>query len=89
MNNIQTSLEYLAGLCLEVPQEFQNYTDEDLLNATLIFSHFLLDAIWKTNQDMKQKKREELADYTGKAIRELIKTATGKDMRKVTKEVLK
>ena len=39
---ITTSAEYLAMRCLE-SQEYKNYTDKDLENATIIFSHFLID----------------------------------------------
>ena len=81
---ISTSLDYLTDLCLhnDKPQEF---TDRDLFNASLVFSHILIDTIWHTNQHLPQEKREELAETTGKAIRELIKVSTGKDMRLIAK----
>ena len=86
---IKASLDHLAGWTLEQPQEYQEYSDEDLLNATLIFSHVLIDKVFETNQKLSQKELENLALTTGEAIRELIRSATGLDMHKVTKQVLK
>ena len=83
MNNIQTSSEYLANLCLE-DEEDHAYTDKDLINATFIFSHFLGDIVRQSNQDIPQERRKQLAE-TGKAIRELIKVSTGKDMHVLVK----
>ena len=83
---IQTSAESLANICLE-QREHQGYTDRDLLNASLIFSHFLLDVIWRTNLDLPQEKKLSLAKTTGEAIRELIKASTGKDMHDVANNI--
>jgi hypothetical protein len=81
---ISQALESLSTLCL-YEDEFQDYTEKDLFNATFIFSHILLDNIWRTNQDLKQRAVEELAKSTGLAIRELIKSATDIDMHDVAK----
>jgi len=81
---ITTSAEYLAMRCLE-SQEYKNYTDKDLESATIIFSHFLIDMIWTTSKGLPQNKKEELAETTGKAIRELILSSTGKDMHEIVK----
>jgi hypothetical protein len=84
--NIQVGAEYLANLCLEQEQKFQDYSDKDLENATIIFSHILIDIIWRTNQDMFQEGRGKLAEATGMAIRELIRSSTGLDMHEVVKK---
>ena len=81
---ISQALESLSTLCL-YEYEFRDYTEEDLFNATLIFSHILLDNIWRTNQDLKKEAREKLAYSTGNTIKELIKIATDIDMRNVAK----
>lgn len=86
---LQKKCEYLANLCLEKGEIYHKYDDVDLLNATFIFSHFFMDKIYTENQHLSQKKQEKLAETTGKAIRELIKSATNKDMHKVVKESLK
>jgi hypothetical protein len=83
---IQTSAEYLANLCLENAEQYHNYTDKDLENATLIFSHFFMDVIYTTNcHAITFEKQLEIAETTGKAIRELILSATGKDMHEIVK----
>jgi len=82
----KVSADYLASLCLENP-EYQVYEDKDLINATTIFSHFLIDMIWTTNQKLSQSKREKLAETTGKEIRKLILKATGKDTHKMIKNL--
>lgn len=81
----QIRVEKLANLCLETGETWHKYTDADLINATLIFSHFLMDVIFTENQDLTLKKQCDLATYTGKAIRELILASTGKDMHKIIK----
>lgn len=82
---IQEALENLSTICL-YEEKFQDYTEKDLFNATIIFSHIFLDNIWRTNQDLKQEVREELANYVGIALRELIKSSTDIDMHKVAKK---
>jgi hypothetical protein len=82
---IQTSAEYLANLCLENSTFYQGYTDEDLFNATEIFSHVLFDVVYSENMDLSHKAKLELAENTGKAIRELILASTGKDMHGIVK----
>ena len=84
---IQINADNLATLCLENGETYHNYSDEDLLNATLIFSHFFMDKIYSENQHLSKDKKLELAETGGKAIRELIKTSCGKDMHEVTKNL--
>lgn len=86
---LQTSVEYLANLCLGNDGIYHGYTDEEFLNSTLIFSYFLFDKMWTKNQHLSSDKIEELSITTGEAIRELIKSCTNKDMHEVTKRVLK
>jgi hypothetical protein len=45
-----------------------------------------MDLLWKTNQHLTLEKQFELAETTGMAIRELIKSATGLDMHEVVKK---
>jgi ATP-dependent RNA circularization protein (DNA/RNA ligase family) len=82
---LQKGAKYLADLCLEFSQTYHGYTDKDLQNATLIFSHFLFDVIFRENQHLPLGKKMELAETTGKAIRELIKTTCDKDMHEIVK----
>jgi hypothetical protein len=84
---LQTSCDYLASRCLESSGEHQKYTNYDLYNASLIFSHFLLDIIFTENQNLPKDKLEELATTTGEAIRELIRSSTGIDMHELVKKL--
>lgn len=86
-NKLSTLLEHLANECLLSPTSPKGYTDKELMNATLVFSHFLTDIIWSENQDISRKARAELAENVGKAIRELILVATGKDMHEVVRNL--
>jgi len=84
---IQKLANSLADECLLNAENFHGYSDDDLLNATLIFSHFLMDVLFRENQHIDFNKQCDLATTTGKAIRELIKASTGKDMHKVAKNM--
>ena len=86
---IQQANEMLANLCLAKAEEHHNYSERDLLNASFIFSHFLIDLIWTHNQHLTVQELSELAEKTGEAIRELIKASTGLDMHEVTKNSMK
>lgn len=81
---IQTSAEYLSNLCLE-EDTHQAYTDKDLENATIIFSHILFDVVYSENKGISKEGMSELAETPGKAIRELIRASTGKDMWDIVK----
>lgn len=83
---IQTMADNLADLCLANCETYNDYTDADLVNAIFIFSHFLMDMIYKTNQHLSFEKQCDLAETVGKAIRELIKSSTGKDMHELVKK---
>lgn len=82
---IQVTTNTLADMCLE-KEGPHDYNDKDLMNASLIFIHFLMDHIWQTNQDMTHEGREKVVHTTGLAIRELIQASTGKDMHELAKK---
>lgn len=78
---LQTSVEYLAHLCLEEAVTHHSYTDKDLEHATIIFTHFLFDVVYSVHKD-----KCEMAKTTGEAIRTLILKTTGKDMKVIAKQ---
>lgn len=82
---MQEIAEKFATMCLKNGEEYHQYSDKDLVNATLIFIHFFMDIIWRTNQHLSFKKQCAIAKYTGQGLRELIKSATGKDLKKIIK----
>lgn len=85
---LQSALSHVADMCLEAKGP-SDYDDEDLSNAALVFTYFFMDHIWQTNQEMTQEGREKIALATGTAIRELIRSATGKDMHVIIKRIYK
>lgn len=87
MEEIQNSTEALANLCLAGAEKYHSYTDRDLVNASLIFSHFLMDAIYTSNRSLDLDKQMESAKITGEALRELIKACSGKDMHQLVKQL--
>ena len=86
MEEIQFKLEELSNMCLE-EEGFNDYTDQDLINATLVFTHFFLDHIFSSNKGLAADDMEELAVKSGEAVRELIRAATGKDMHELVARI--
>lgn len=85
--NITTSARYLADLCLEAPQEHQNYTEKDMENATLIFMHFFTDLMYTHHKDkLTEEQMLMLAEEAGKSIRQTLILFTGLDMREIVKK---
>lgn len=85
-NMIQIRAEKLADICLDEGEIYHGYENRDLVNATLIFSHFFMDTIYRENQNLSLKDQCELAKTSGEALRELINISTGLDMHKLVKE---
>jgi len=83
---LQKAVEKLANDTLKDSGVFNNYSDRDLLNSTLIFSYFLMDAIYTQNQKLSKTKQIKLVTTVGKAIRELVLASTGKDMHVIAKQ---
>ena len=74
----------LSDACLDEAEVYHpEYTEMDLFNATLIFQHFLISALYKANIKLPHAKLEELAETTGKAIHELVISTTDIDLKKV------
>ena len=86
---LQKEVKELATHCLENSGIHCNYEDVDLMNASFIFTHFLMDVIYTENHHIPFQKRVELANTTGKEIHELIKSCTGKEMAKIVHNYLR
>lgn len=82
---MKDKLDKLVNECLQLPQELQNYNEQDLLNATLIFSHVFTDLSYQNYRKLNftQFQSVKLAEESGKNIRQTILLATGIDMHKV------
>jgi hypothetical protein len=86
---IQSTAEYLATMCLGNYGTYHNYGDKDLMNATLIFTHFLLDISYGQNKHLSKEKQMELGETIGAALREFIKVSCDKDMHVIAKGIYK
>lgn len=84
--SLQTDVNDLADKCLSRAETYHGYSPKDLENATHVFSHFLMDLIFTSNRHLSLEKMEDLAETTGKAIRELIRASTSLDMAEVVKQ---
>lgn len=85
---MQKMVNELANISLMSAQVHQGFLDEDLMNATQIFSHFLLDIVYTQNKHLPEDKMLELGETTGKALRELILSTTGKDMHDIVRNYI-
>ena len=76
-------LDELANNSLkEAGTKFQ-YSDEDLVNATLIFTEVLMSKGYDFHQNLPLDKQCIIAEETGKNIRQTIKLFTGIDLYEV------
>ena len=82
----QVLLENLSDFCLEDSENYREYTDKDLYNATRIFMYILMDKIYTANKLGKEEK-EEFVHTIGKELRAFIIKTTGKDMHKIAKDL--
>ncbi len=78
-------LEHVAKKCLIQGDRYQHYSDDDLVNATIIFNHFLMDHGYRVAMSLPFEMQLEKATKTGKAVRDIIIQATGKDMHELVK----
>lgn len=84
--SIQKMTDSLAQECLKQAEIFRDdYTEEDLFNASLVFSHFLINTIYKKHaKRLPQRALELLAKEAGSALHSLVLASTGVDLKKVT-----
>jgi hypothetical protein len=86
---IQSQLDSLSTTILLDSARYHEYTDQDMFNATHIFMNIFLAKAYQYNRDrLSQEAVEDLARDAGQGLREYILKYTGKDMHKVTKELL-
>lgn len=82
--DVSNALQSLTGLCGDADGH-NGYTDKDFLNVCVVFSHVLADVIWTENSTKSQYDREQIIKMSGRAIREVIYSATGRDMHDIAK----
>jgi len=80
MTKQQKKLDELSDLLLEDSAYYRMFTDDDLLNATMIFSNVLFDLVYTGAMEISDKERLKLVFKTGKDLRNLIIKSTGLDV---------
>lgn len=84
---ITVSAEYLANLVTENNGVYREYSDKDLVNATMIFQEFLMARMYKFHRDkLNDEGLEKLAEEAGKSLRQSILIFTGVDMHEAVKK---
>ena len=80
-------MDRLSDMCLKSGDVYNEYSDDDLLNATIIFNHILLDKIFYLCKDIGSEETLKLAEDSGKALRKHILKYANKDMHKIVKNI--
>jgi len=79
-------IEELSTEILENGGVHRDYTDEDLSNATLIFTEVLLAKMYdKHSEKLDQKYLVKLVEEMGKSLHQTIKLFTGVDLHNIYK----
>jgi hypothetical protein len=84
---LQPIFKEIADTTLEFAGHKQNYSDESLLDVTLIFQSVLMDKLYENQNydNMPFKQRCEMATKCGEELRKLIHTYTGLDTHELSK----
>ena len=85
MNPYEPILEEIAKGLLEVAEIKPNYTDNALLNATLIFQSVFMDKVYDCMQrdGISQEDQLKMVQSAGEELRRVIHTYTGLDTREL------
>jgi hypothetical protein len=81
MNPYEPILKEIADGMLEIAEFKQSFSNNALIDATLIFQTVLFDKIYdlQKSEKIELKHSLEMAEACGKELRQLIKTFTGLD----------
>ena len=82
-NKIIPKLTELADLCLETAGIKKEYSDEDLVNSTLVFMEVMNNKMFDFHHDkVNQEQLGILAEEIGKYLKQTVFLATGVDLHK-------
>lgn len=83
---IKTSLDRLANLCLENSGKKSQYSDTDLVNVTLALSEVIMSKCHDYHKQLlTQEQMELLAEELGKSLRQTILLYTNVDLHTAVK----
>lgn len=87
MNPYEPILKEIATGMLEKAEMKPNYSDEAMLNSTIIFQSVFIDKIFDNQNydNMELEDRLKMAKSAGEDLRKLIHTYTGLDTVKLAK----
>ena len=87
MNPYEPILKEIATGMLEVTEIKPNYSNDALLDATLIFQSVFMDKIFDCQDydDITLEHRQNMSMVAGKELRKLIYTFTGLDTHQLAK----
>jgi hypothetical protein len=90
MNAYEPIFKELADNLLKVSEIKPNYSDNAMLDVTLIFQSVFMDKIFDNQDydDMGYEHRSEMVEQAGKDLRKLIHTYTGLDTVQLVKNYL-
>jgi hypothetical protein len=88
MNPYEPILKEIATGLLEVAEIKPNYSDDAMLNATLIFQSVFMDKIYDNQNfdNMDMEDRIKMVQTAGEELRKLIHTYTGLDLHKLVNQ---
>lgn len=85
---MKKEINKLAIKVLENSGVYREYSDEDLADATLIFTEVFLAKIHDYHKSkLTQKELEKIAEEAGKSLRQTILLFTGVDMHEAVKNL--
>ena len=89
MNPYEPILEAIAKGLLEVAEIKPNFTDNALLNATLIFESVFMDKVFDCMQGdgISQEDQLKMVQSAGEELRKLIHTYTGLDTHELVNKL--
>lgn len=87
MNPYEPILKEIASGLIATSEIKPNFSNDALLDATLIFQTVLFDKVHdlQTNEKMKLKYRLEMSESLGNELRKIIHTYTGLDTHELVK----
>lgn len=85
---LQEGLEAQSICVLHTAEERKNYTNKDLLNASIIFSDVLFNKVYELIEieNIEEEPSMAMAEQCGHELRMLIKKYTNIDMHDIAKE---
>ena len=82
METFSKQLSELADYALTISGTKNDYSDEDIMNATLVFMEVISSRMFDHHDNLNQKQMEKLFEEAGKSVNQTIKLFTGFDTRK-------